>query len=70
MCHVVCSTRTYVYVLPEQKVIKYDEIKYDEMIDVKFRSAVDPQMIKNDASKQFSTCNFNIEILGKVISIF
>ena len=65
MCHVVCSTRTYVYVLPEQKVIKYDE-----MIDVKFRSAVDPQMIKNDASKQFSTCNFNIEILGKVISIF
>ena len=38
-------------------------------MDVKLHSAVDLQMIKNNASKQFSSYKY-IEKLGNVISIF
>ena len=51
----------------EQKVIK-QRLRYNEIMGVKLLSAVDPQIIQNNAGKQFSTCKYRKT--GKVISIF
>ena len=43
---------------------------FDEMIRVKLHSAMYPQMISNNAGKQFSTDIYNRKTSGEVIYIF